>query len=55
MPPAFVTIACMHAFLCDSGARLDAPRGFYDRVCYQHLARLEDSVRVDAEGDRHHQ
>ena len=52
---------CLHAFLCDSGARLDAPCGFYDRVCYQkythrqHLARLEESARGDAGGDRHHQ
>ena len=52
---------CLHAYLCDSGARLDAPCGFYDRVCYQkythrqHLARLEESARGDSEGDRHHQ
>ena len=53
---------CLHAFLCDSGARLDAPGcGFYDRVCYQkythrqHLATLEESARGDVEGDRHHQ
>ena len=42
---------CLHAYFCDSGARLDAPCGFYDRVCYQkythrqHLARLEESAR----------
>ena len=52
---------CLHAYFCDSGARLDAPCGFYDRVCYQkythrqNLARLEDSARGDSEGDRHHQ
>ena len=28
---------CLHALLCDRGARLDAPCGFYDRVCYQKL------------------
>ena len=59
-PPAIVTIVCMLIF-CDSGARLDAPCGFYDRVCYQkythrqHLARLEEPARGDSEGDRHHQ
>ena len=53
---------CLHAYFCDSGARLDAPCGFYDRVCYpqkythrQQLARLEESARGDTEGDRHHQ
>ena len=52
---------CLHAYFCDSSARLDAPCGFYDRVCYQkythrqHLARLEESARGDSEGDRHHQ
>ena len=52
---------CLHAYFCDSGARLDAPCGFYDRVCYQkythrqHLATLEESARGDSEGDRHHQ
>ena len=53
---------CLHAFsLWQPGARLDASCGFYDRVCYQkythrqHLARLEESARGDAEGDRHHQ
>ena len=50
---------CLHAYFCDSGARLDAPCGFYDRVCYQkythrqNLARLEDSARGDSEEDRH--
>ena len=34
-PPAIVT-DCLHAYFCDSGARLDAPYGFYDRVCYQN-------------------
>ena len=52
--------AWLHAFPCDSGARLDAPCGFYDRVCYQkythrqHLATLEESARGDSEGDRNH-
>ena len=52
---------CLHAFPCDSGARLDATCGFYDRVCYQkythrqHFATLEESAGGDAEGDRHHQ
>ena len=47
----------LHAFLCGSGAGLDAPRGFYHRVCYQkythrhHLARLEESAGGDADGD----
>ena len=47
----------LHAFLCGSGAGLDAPRGFYHRVCYQkythrqYLARLEESTGGEKNGD----